>query len=117
MKNIISNIEKEIENQLDMKNEKNDFTTTNIHAILKVFCFRMEVVSFCEEHICVTLHHYTLQEVIMDEDIKEMVRQTLHPQGTKRCIYEPKLTRAKIRSYQLTSFMVQALRTFYFCSI
>lgn len=39
----------------------------------------------------------TLQEVIMDEDIKEMVRQTLYLQGGTKCPYEPKLTRAKIR--------------------
>lgn len=37
MKTIIKKIEKEIENQLDVKNEKNDFTTTNIEAILKVW--------------------------------------------------------------------------------
>lgn len=36
MNNIIKKIEREIENQLDIKNEKNDFTTTNIEAILKV---------------------------------------------------------------------------------
>lgn len=33
----------------------------------------------------------------MDEDIKEMVRQTLHLQGDTKSLYEPKLTRAKIR--------------------
>lgn len=32
----------------------------------------------------------------MDEDIKEMVRKTLHP-GENNMTYEPKLTRAKVR--------------------
>lgn len=32
----------------------------------------------------------------MDEDMKEMVRQTLHP-GDRADCYEPKLTRAKVR--------------------
>lgn len=32
----------------------------------------------------------------MDEDIKEMVRQTIQ-QGDSKSTYEPKLTRAKIR--------------------
>lgn len=36
MKNIINTIEKEIETQLDVKSEKNDFTTTDTEAILKV---------------------------------------------------------------------------------
>lgn len=36
------------------------------------------------------------QEVIRDEDIKEMVRKTLHPGDSSKC-YEPKLTRAKVR--------------------
>ncbi|KAK7586010.1 hypothetical protein V9T40_003886 [Parthenolecanium corni] len=70
MRNIIIDIEKEIEEQLDAKTEDNDFTTSNVKGILK--------------------------ELIMDEDMKEMVRQTLHP-GDRADCYEPKLTRAKVR--------------------
>ncbi|XKL59720.1 hypothetical protein PGB90_000736 [Kerria lacca] len=70
MKDILINIEKEIEEQLDTKTDDNDFTTTNVKGILK--------------------------ELILDEDMKEMVRQTLHPGGSIED-YEPKLTRAKLR--------------------
>jgi len=36
MRNIIIDIEKEIEEQLNTKTEDNDFTTTNVKGILKV---------------------------------------------------------------------------------
>lgn len=36
MKDILINIEKEIEEQLDTKTDDNDFTTTNVKGILKV---------------------------------------------------------------------------------
>ncbi|XP_065210165.1 GON-4-like protein [Planococcus citri] len=70
MKTIIKNIEQEIETQLEANNERDDFVTNNIEPILK--------------------------EVIMDEDIKEMVRRTIL-RGDSESPYEPKLTRAKIR--------------------
>lgn len=48
MKNIINNIEKEIEEQLDMQTEENDFITTNVFAIVKVSCpTAAQVVIFC----------------------------------------------------------------------
>lgn len=39
MKNIINNIEREIEEELDLRSESNDFITSDVKAILKVSNF------------------------------------------------------------------------------
>jgi len=94
MRNIIIDIEKEIEEQLNTKTEDNDFTTTNVKGILKVIIIYDVLFDVLLTGKVTWL--IWLKELIVDEDIKEMVRQTLHP-GDRADCYEPKLTRAKVR--------------------
>ncbi|CAH0391471.1 unnamed protein product [Bemisia tabaci] len=74
MPQVLNEMEEEIERQLDSKAEKTNLTVTNVKNILK--------------------------SVITNEDVMAMVRQSLHNEQEGldvKCIYEPKLTRAKAK--------------------